>query len=307
MPWHPRSTDQIRWAGSAVNNAAFLSERLGVVVEAIEGLLEKPPMRVENRNRPGRHGARRGRRKLSARAFTMSGVVFGTSYADVEARKDALAALFVPDARDEDGGLLEFVHPVHGAQQITARVEQEFTYGDPFERGATWPEVGIAWTVGFTAHDPRRYAAALTTAQTSSIATGGGMSFPLTFPLSFGAGAAGGEVTIAAAGNYERPAILTMHGPATNPIVEDISGSGLAIVFDGIAIAEGDYLVVDTDEHTATLYYGSVAGSLNAYGYLDFNASDIRNLSADAVTLRYRGSNITDPAYLEVKTRAAHV
>lgn len=308
MAWHPRSTDQIVWTGENVNNPAFLAERVGVIVESIEGLLDNPPMRVTNRNRTGRHGARRGKRRMSPRAFAMNGIVFGSSYDDVEARKVALESLFVPDSRDEDGGLFEFVHPVFGALRVTARVEQEFVYGDPFERGATWPEVGIAWSVGMVAHDPLLYSSTLTTVQTSDIATGGGMSFPAAFPLSFAAGSTGGAVTVPAGGNFDRAAVLTIHGPVTNPVIEDVSGdSGLEVTFEALAISAGDYVEIDTDAHTARLYYGSIAGSLNVYSYLDPNQTTITSLPKDAVTLRLRGSTITDPAYLEVETRDAYV
>lgn len=308
MGWHPPDSEQITWAGEDVNNVNFRSEQLGVIVERIDGLLERPPMRITNRLRPGRHGARRGRRKQAPRPFTMSGIVFGSDLADVEARKDALAEVFTPDERDEDGGLLEFVHPVHGAQQITARVEQEFVWGDPFERGGTWPHVGMGWIVGFTAHDPRRYDADLTTEQSSSIATGGGMSFPVTFPISFGAGASGGTVTIPAGGNFERPATLRIYGPVTNPVIEEVgSDSGIEITFDDLAVASGDWVEIDTDSHTARLYYASSSGSVNVYNDLDPDATTIRNLPKGAITLRLRGSVISDPAYLQVQTRDAYI
>jgi hypothetical protein len=308
MGWHPPHDEQITWAGENVNNAAYSSELVGVMVERIDGLLERPPMRVTNRLRPGRHGARRGKRKQAPRPFTMSGIVWGSSLADVEARKDALAEVFTPDERDEDGALLEFVHPVHGAQQITARVEQEFVWGDPFERGNTWPHVGMNWLVGMVAHDPRRYDADLTSVETTDIATSGGMSFPVVFPLSFDSGASGGTVTVPAGGSFERPATLKIYGPVTNPVIEEVGGdSGLAVAFDGLAISSGDWVEIDTDSHSVRLYYGSASGYLNVYTYLDPDETLIRNLPKDAITLRLRGSVITDPAYLQVQTRDAYI
>lgn len=305
--WHPDHTKAITWNASTVNTVGVLDSHpmLGTVVELLEGLLDHPEFRVNNRVRPGRHGSRRGRLKLGAKGFTMSGIIFGAGRVDLETRKADLQALLVPSDEPEVFG---YEHPTQGLQQVTARIEQPLVWGDPFELGATGPLVGCRWQVGFTAHDPRRYAQALQSATSSAVATGGGFSAPMTAPLAVTGSGTGSTATIAAGGNFERPATIRIYGPVTNPIVEDVSaGSGLNIAFDGLTIASGDYVEVDTDEQSARMYFGSASGYLNVYGYLDFDATTFVNLPSSAITLRLRGAVITDPAQIVVSTRDAYI
>lgn len=92
MGWHPTVTDPIYWDADQLNNEAWLDAHpaVGMIVHQFKGLMDQPPTRVENRNRPGKAGARAGALKLGARPFTMEGEVWGLDHDDLEARKDAL-------------------------------------------------------------------------------------------------------------------------------------------------------------------------------------------------------------------------
>lgn len=253
MGWSPDSEDQITFDGSNLNTAGFLSSttRVGVIITNIDGLIDQPPIRVEDRVRPGQHGARAGALKLHARPFTIEGVVFGTSRADLESRKSALQALMLPDGFLKT---LQYTHPSDGVQIVDCRVQDPFAWGDPYEMGQSAPHVAARFHVGMVAHDPRRYSAALEEAYTGAITAGSGLFFPITFPLTFDVELDGASVTVPASGTFERPATIRMYGPATNPRVEDTSGSGLRVEFEGIAVSESEVLVVDTDEQTAAVY-----------------------------------------------------
>lgn len=254
MGWSPDSEDQITFGGVNVNDAGFLASasRVGVIVTNIDGLIDQPPIRVEDKVRPGQHGARAGALKLAARPFTMEGVVFGAGRVDLETRKSALQEVLIPDGVVRT---LAYTHPSDGAQIIDSRVQDPLAWGDPYEFGPSAPQVAARWHVGMVAHDPRRYSSALDEAYTGAITLGSGLMFPIVFPLTFDTELDGANVTVPAAGSFDRPATIRMYGPATNPEVSDPAGtSGLRVAFQGLAISEAEVIVVDTDEQTAAVY-----------------------------------------------------
>lgn len=299
MGWHPTVTDAIEWGSDQLTNTAWLDTHPadGAIIEQFQGLFDHPGVRVENRLRPGKRGSRAGTPQLNPRTFTAEGIVWGNGVDVLEANIAALQDILLPGMTQ----LLKFTHQSQGAQQITARIEdQGLAWGDPFERGVL---VARGFIVGFVAHDPLRYSQTLQTAQTSDVSSDSGFSFPITFPLSFGAAATTGTVEVPAGGNWERNATLKAYGPVTNPIIEMTDGSW-QLVFDGITVPEGDYLEIDLDEETVWL---NGDPDQNRYGYQDFTQSRFGLLPKTACTLRYRGSVISDPAYLQVQWRDAYV
>lgn len=115
----------------------------------------------------------------------------------------------------------------------------------------------------FHATDPRVYTAgaAVTVGLPSPTA---GMTFPATFPLTFGATSPNG-VTVTNGGNVESRPVLVITGPVTSPSVQNASISGSpTLTFtnptqSGYTVAAGDQLVIDLDLHSILYYVGGVS------------------------------------------------
>lgn len=109
-----------------------------------------------------------------------------------------------------------------------------------------------AFAIGLIAPDPRRYAVTqtsitLTLAAMSPV----GLTLPLTLPATFPANAATGLGTVTNDGDLAAPWTAQLNGPLTNPVLTHIqSGRRLAYAID---IAAGDYLLLDSLNHTVLL------------------------------------------------------
>ena len=107
------------------------------------------------------------------------------------------------------------------------------------------------------AEDPRIYDSAL---QTVPLVTGvpitTGIGFPLGFDFGFGAAVSPEGVTVINGGNRPSPAVITLPGPVTNPVVYNDTYSN-TLEFE-IEVATGDYLVIDLGARTVKIN-GSVS------------------------------------------------
>ena len=112
------------------------------------------------------------------------------------------------------------------------------------------------------ATDPRIYAAGQQVTVGLPNPTSG-MTFPATFPLTFGSGGSGG-VTVTNAGNTEMRPVLVITGPVTNPSVRNASIASVpTLKFSNpfqttYTVLTGDQLVVDLDLHTVLYYTGGI-------------------------------------------------
>jgi hypothetical protein len=107
------------------------------------------------------------------------------------------------------------------------------------------------------AEDPRIYDSALQTVQVSQglpITTG--TSYSLGYPFGFGAVVSPEGSTVINGGNRPTPAIITLTGPVTNPVIyNDTYGNEMAFE---IVVASGETLVIDLGYRTVKLN-GSVS------------------------------------------------
>ncbi|MFN0028411.1 MAG: phage distal tail protein [Acidimicrobiales bacterium] len=91
---------------------------------------------------------------------------------------------------------------------------------------------------------------------------GGGLSFPLTFPRTYGAVATGGTILAVNAGSFDTGCTFRIDGPAVNPKIESVTaGKTLAI---NITLLVGEFLVIDTQYRTVLL-----GGTTSRYSSLD--------------------------------------
>lgn len=81
----------------------------------------------------------------------------------------------------------------------------------------------------------------------------GGLTFPVTFPLSFNSTLTGGEATLTNDGTAETGLLLRVDGPCTDPQITVIQGSTVTTLTVGITIALGSWLDIDTAARTVLL------------------------------------------------------
>jgi hypothetical protein len=108
-----------------------------------------------------------------------------------------------------------------------------------------WFEFGIS----LVAPDPRKYGPAVEVT-TGMAGSSGGVSFPLVFPLDFGA-SAGGVVTLVNDGTVKSWPVIRISGPVVNPrILNPVTGDSLRV---GMTINAGEYVDIDTAARTVLL------------------------------------------------------
>jgi hypothetical protein len=100
--------------------------------------------------------------------------------------------------------------------------------------------------------DPCVYSAPSLEATTEVPGEVGGMKFPATFPLTFGA-AVGGHTTAHNFGDEECRPVLVITGPVKQPRISNNTLPGNPTLEFAITLAAGDVLTVDTDWQTAVL------------------------------------------------------
>jgi len=113
--------------------------------------------------------------------------------------------------------------------------------------------------------DPRLY----TTPTTSTVglpAPIGGLTFPATFPATFGGGGTYGSISATNTGNVEMRPTFVITGPVTNPVVQNVT-TGWILSFSnptgiGYTLNAGDTLAVDTD--LRTILYTASGSSVSA-------------------------------------------
>ncbi len=95
--------------------------------------------------------------------------------------------------------------------------------------------------------DPRWYAAPSKQASVGLPGPLGGLTFPATFPASFGGGGAGGILQVLNSGLFEMRPIFIVLGPCTNPTIQNLSLPGAPALGFNLMLGAGDTLAIDTD------------------------------------------------------------
>lgn len=99
------------------------------------------------------------------------------------------------------------------------------------------------WTASLLGADPRIYSTTVRTGNydPTLAGSGSGIDFPADFPLVFAGGVPINGLIVENDGNVPTPAVLTVTGPVTNPIVDNLS-SGESIYTQNCSLAAGDKL-----------------------------------------------------------------
>jgi hypothetical protein len=213
--------------------------------------LDSPEFRTTERDHEGTDGGFLDAEFEKMRTLTLEGQVIGGSDA-VEALLDQLKANWAPRRTS-----IPFYYSHPGASDRVIFVKP---LGVRFDYD-TLRRIGSC-DVQFMcqAEDPRIYDAVLQTlnlAQGAAITTGIAFSLDLAAPgFSFGAAADPNQTNVYNGGNRPSPAVITIPGPVTNPIIyNDTTSNVLQFQID---VAGGDSLVIDLAYRTVKLN-GSVS------------------------------------------------
>ena len=240
----------------AFNGFVFGGTNSPYQITSVDGLEDLPALRVQDDNRGYQDGMFTGRDFLGGRTVQIGMQVFGTSATSMQTNLNALQNVLIPQAQGTK--VLQFQIPGSNLQRIDARVRKravridpEFTYGRAIVN------------YEFFAPDPRRYDDTLQTTDLTLGVTTTGRTYnrvytatatpganPFTTGMSFGGGASSPNL-IANNGNTTTYPLITITGPATNPVVTNATtGAFLQINY---TMGSTDTLVINTDFRTLTL------------------------------------------------------
>lgn len=166
------------------------------------------------------------------------------------------------------------------------------------------PRRMLQFGVSLLAADPRIFTDTLSSGSIDPTGTGeGGLTFALTFPLSFGS-AQGAGLFAVNEGNIATPVVLIITGPVTNPTIRNDT-TGEQITTQDFALASGDVAVIDTRDRTIRL--GSSTGTLRP-DLIAPATTTWFSLAPGSNTLRMTGSGMeTGTTSLEAQWRSARI
>lgn len=254
-------------------------------VQELSNFIGYPTVRSSTEDAFGRHGGVPGRHYLPSRTFTMEFNIQGseddTEYA---ATRKLVTSALAPRSHPRDQIEFVYQHPGSAKRFVLARptdlvINVDRMYALKYPHG----------TVRFEATDPRHYELETQLAMTGLPDTGGGISFPLVFPLNFGPGLGGGESVVANTGNAPAHWIAEISGPVTNPRLECTNSTGETyfLEINGLSIGVGEKLVFNSKTKAVLL------GTQSRRSFLTPQSSWFTlDPYPETCTLRFRSSDI---------------
>jgi hypothetical protein len=229
--------------------------------------LDKPNVRSGNTSRPQSRGSYVGTNLLDVRTITLTLDIgpFASNYGGYGTLAAALAALRKATSTE---GTTEYplwlTLPGTGQVCCLARCTKKSV---PWDIVADLGGLAENASVQLEATDPYFYSSP-TLAPTIGLPTpGGGMAFPISFPVSFGGGTTANQATLTNSGDVPCYPVLVITGPCLNPSISNQSIAGNPTLSFNLQMSAGDRLVLDCDLQSATYYAaGSTVGAtrLNA-------------------------------------------
>lgn len=233
QPW------QIEWDGFLLGTSTAYR------IQQLDGWEDLPGLDMGAAAKPSRPGSWPGRTRVQSRIVTLSLQVIP----DAGQMAEAMRALRAATAVSADAGEVPLAVRLHDETflafgTISGRViPVNHAYSQ-----ALAPVATLQWLCA----DPRRYALV---EQSVTIGAptggGGGLIYPITYPLTYGVAATPSNATCTNTGDTPTNPTLVITGPITTPRVVN-STLTRAIEFD-IDLAAGQTLVVDTDRGTVLL------------------------------------------------------
>ncbi len=213
----------------------------------IVGLEDTPPVRAADEVRGFADGMFYGRDFLAGRTVTADlQFVPGQGKTHRQVIEQAKAALTPQGGASTAAQPLTFTLPGVPARRIFCRLRRRAI---AFDRA--YVQGRAVGAVEFFAADPRIYDDASSTIMINLAAKPTGLTFPLTFPLSFGGAISPNSALAVNAGTFATKPVITIQGPVDTPIVQNAT-TGLSLRFN-LVLGASDLLTVDTDTRAVVL------------------------------------------------------
>lgn len=226
----------------------------------------------------GAHGGYASKTRYSARLIGLTGLVYGPDVATYAANRKALEAAC--RLREDSNGIdilntLYFTGNDGSLYQIQGAV-QDFECDD--ENVLSSP-----FLINFYCGFPYFLKQAQST-QSFNIPAGGGVVVPFIVPVTL-AGSTGGVETLTNNGTAETYPLLTLSGPLTNPVIQNITtGEFIAI---NVTLQPGDVLIIDMTPPLPTVVLNDSQDLIanisdtSDFWYLDVGANIIKLSSSN--------------------------
>jgi hypothetical protein len=244
------TSDQLYFGSESAAGAGILIGQgtpYGIV--KLEGF-DKPKVRSGNTSRPRARGSFVGLNLLDTRTITLTfdvGPPFG-SYGNLYGALQALRTACSTEGTTE---YPLWVRLPNGPQMACmARVLQKSV---PWDVVADLGQLAQNCSLQWEATDPYLYTVPTTAPSIGLPAGSGGLSFPLSFPLRFGASNPN-QITYTNTGDVPCFPVLVINGPCAIPAIQNTAVAGAPILSFDITLNTGDQLVVDTDLQSVVLY-----------------------------------------------------
>lgn len=214
-------------------------------LDGFEGWNGSGTVRSGLTNRVGQDGVR-GRSPLrNGRVISIAGSVVAPDDVALAEAEERFSRILMNGSRRSDLIIDERYRGVAKQAQVELNGESLFV-----RRGTQ----EATWSLSLIAPDPVRYSTTLSTQTTSRYVPGGGVTFPITHPITFAPSITSGVVGCNNLGNTETWPRLSLSGPLTNPTVRLRGGAQLGFVIDLLA---GQ--VIDVDTRTRDVYLGTAS------------------------------------------------
>lgn len=207
-------------------------------IRSLEGWEARPPARYSKVPRTGGHGTHRSRVLSDERIVTVEGWCWSSVERD-QLLADLQAAAGYVDGDDTNPLAVTVAGRAltAGGQLIEAR--QMLIRGE-------WGIGRFGWLLQWRCPDPLRYgpARALSTELPNP---GGGLTYPLTYPLDYGAAGTSGSITLTNPGSADAPIVLAARGGHEQGF--EVSAAGRRLTY-GAPVPAGQVIELDTARGT---------------------------------------------------------
>lgn len=262
-------------------------------LQAVPGF-EAPDFRIGSYDKPGEDGARITTALYGPRPITISGEVHTTDIASYAAARQALAYAFrIQRDKYNYPSLTRIAFTtLDGASYFLDAQVKSF-------KNPLWYPTTSSFIATLTAPDPAIYGATQQTTGRITIQTGGGASFPLTFPIIFTAGT-GGTGNLNNSGNLNTWPLIYLTGAVTNPRIYALEVGG-TIQLTYTTVNANDVIVIDMLNKTVMLN-----GTISLLQYMTTD-SNWFSLAVGNNTFRFTSGSLADTGTMEVKAYPAFI
>jgi hypothetical protein len=246
-----------------------------------EGWHDAPSPRLNLEARPSAHGAFDGNAYNDPRVISIPGAAVARTLDLAKKARDIVASV----AGDPSLGLIPMTIYTPGSPTMRVQVRRS----SPTKTTPISGSAGFLFSIIVVAPDPRRYAATPLAPSVGLPQTGtGGLTFNLLYPLLFGSGASGGQMTVTHGGTTAVWPVWSILGPVSGPSITNVD-TGEILQFDSsFTVPAGVVCTVDTDAKTVTMQGVNRRDALVRAGWFELQPGD--------TDIRFTSTGLYDPA-----------